>query len=357
LQEKAWGRKSREFKVHSLIDKVYKLLNLYIAWEKVKANKGAGGVDKVSLEEFQQNLELNLQEIHRLLCEDRYIPQPIRRVWIPKSNGDKRPLGIPTIRDRVVQQALLNRLSRIFEPKFLDCSFGFRPNRSTHQAIERIEDHLKNGCEWVVEVDIEKCFDTIDHEIAIKRVKEEIADGRVLRLIRSFLEAGVMGEIDKSRNVLAGTPQGGVISPLLANIYLHPLDEAMTNEGFRVIRYADDIVVLCKTKQEAEAALGRIREILEGMLKLKLNSEKSRIVHKAWGFEFLGFKFGSGYSDYKIPRDRAIRAFKDKIRFISRRHQPKSMSMIISELNPVVRGWGNYFIRGNCGRIFILKNA
>jgi group II intron reverse transcriptase/maturase len=353
LQEKAWGKKSREFKVHSLIDKVYKLLNLYIAWEKVKANKGAGGVDKVSLEEFQQNLELNLQEIHRLLCEDRYIPQPIRRVWIPKSNGDKRPLGIPTIRDRVVQQALLNRLSRIFEPKFLDCSFGFRPNRSTHQAIERIEDHLKNGCEWVVEVDIEKCFDTIDHEIAIKRVKEEIADGRVLRLIRSFLEAGVMGEIDKSRNVLAGTPQGGVISPLLANIYLHPLDEAMTNEGFRVIRYADDIVVLCKTKQEAEAALGRIREILEGMLKLKLNSEKSRIVHKAWGFEFLGFKFGSGYSDYKIPRDRAIRAFKDKIRFISRRHQPKSMSMIISELNPVVRGWGNYFIRGNCGRIFI----
>jgi len=353
LQEKAWGRKSKEFKVHSLIDKVYKLLNLYIAWEKVRANKGSGGVDKVSLEEFQQNLELNLQEIHRLLCEDRYVPQSIRRVWIPKPNGDKRPLGIPTVRDRVVQQALLNRLSRIFEPKFLDCSYGFRPNCSAHRAIERIESYLKDCCEWVVEVDIENCFDTIDHEIAIKLVNEEIADGRVLRLIRSFLEAGVMGEVNTYRNVLAGTPQGGVISPLLANIYLHPFDEAMTKEGFRIVRYADDIVVLCKTRQEAEAAKAKIREILEVRLKLKLNPEKSRIVHKSWGFEFLGFKFGSGYSDYKIPRDKAIRAFKDKIRVISRRHQPKSVSMIITELNPVVRGWGNYFVRSNCGKIFV----
>ncbi|MEK7850298.1 MAG: group II intron reverse transcriptase/maturase [Deltaproteobacteria bacterium] len=351
MQEKPWGRKSREFKVHSLIDKVYKLLNLYIAWEKVKANKGAGGVDRVSVEEFKQNLDLNLREIQRLLYEDRYIPQPLKRVWIPKSNGEKRPLGIPTIRDRVVQQALLNRLTKIFEPKFLECSFGFRPNRSTHQAIEKVEGYLKDGCELIVEVDIEKCFDTIDHSILMDLIHEEIADGRVLRIIRSFVEAGVMEEI-RFTNVLAGTPQGGVISPLLANIYLHPFDEAMMKEGFRVIRYADDIVVLCQTRQEAEAALSRIKGILEDKLKLRLNGDKTKIVHKSRGFEFLGFKFGCGYSDYKIPRDKAIIAFKDKVRFMSRRHQPKSMSTVISELNPVVRGWGNYFIKGNCKRIF-----
>jgi group II intron reverse transcriptase/maturase len=352
LQEKPWGRKSKEFKVHSLIDKVYKLLNLYIAWEKVKANKGAGGVDKVSLKDFEKDLDLNLREIHRLLYEDRYSPQPVKRVWIPKPDGDKRPLGIPTIRDRVVQYALLNRLSRIFEPKFLDCSFGFRPNRSTHQAIERIEEYLRDGCGWIVEVDIEKCFDTIDQKLLLEFIKEEIADGRVIRLIRSFLEAGVMEEMGTYRNVLTGTPQGGVISPLLANIYLHPFDEVMTKEGFRVIRYADDIVVMCRTRQEAEIALVRIRQVLEGQLKLKLNNQKTKVIQKSQGFEFLGYYFGNGYSDYKLPRKRAIEAFKDKVRYISRRQQPKSMSMIIAELNPVVRGWGNYFVKGNCKRIF-----
>jgi group II intron reverse transcriptase/maturase len=351
LQEKPWGRKSKEFKVHSLIDKVYKLLNLYIAWEKVKANKGRGGVDRVSLEDFGKNLDLNLGEIHRLLYEDRYTPQPVRRVWIPKPNGDKRPLGIPTIRDRVVQQALLNRLTKIFEPKFLDCSFGFRPNRSAHQAIERIEDYLKGGCEWIVEVDIEKCFDTIDHDLLMRLVYEEVSDGRVLRLIHSFLEAGVMEEM-KIKYATSGTPQGGVISPLLANIYLHPFDEAMTKEGFGVIRYADDIVVLCQTRQEAERALNSIKQTLEVKLKLKLNAQKTRVIHKRQGFEFLGYYFGSGYSDYKLPRKRAIEAFKEKVRYITRRHQPKSMSMIIIELNPVVRGWGNYFLKGNCKRIF-----
>lgn len=351
MQGKAWGRKSKEFKVHSLIDKVYKLLNLHIAWEKVKANKGAGGIDRVSIEDFEQNSDLNLREIHRLLYEDKYIPQPVRRAWLPKPNGDKRPLGIPTIRDRVVQQALLNRLSNIFEPKFLDCSFGFRPNRSTHQAIQGVEECLRSGCEWIVEVDIEKFFDSVDRSILLDLVNEEITDGRVLRLIRSFLEAGVMEEM-KVKQALSGTPQGGVISPLLANIYLHPFDEMMTQEGFRIIRYADDVVVLCRTKNEAEAALSKIREILETRLKLKLNAQKTRIVHKTQGFEFLGYYFGKGYSDYKIPRRRAIEAFKDKVRRLTRRQQPKSMSMIITELNPVVRGWGNYFIKGNCKGIF-----
>lgn len=351
MQGKFWGRKSKDFKVHSLIDKVYKLLNLYIAWEKVRERKGAGGVDRVSIEDFEQNLDLNLREIHRLLYEDKYIPQPVRRVWLPKPSGDKRPLGIPTIRDRVVQQALLNRLSRIFEPKFLDCSFGFRPNRSAHQAIQRIEECFSDGCEWIVELDIEKFFDTVDRNLLLELVKEEIVDGRVLRLIRSFLEAGVMEEM-KVKNVLSGMPQGGVISPLLANIYLHPFDEAMTQEGYRIIRYADDMVVLCRTKAEAEAVLHKVRKVLEGKLELKLNAQKTRVVHKTQGFEFLGYYFGRGYSDYKMPRRRAIEAFKGKVRRLTRRHQPKSMSTIITELNPVVRGWGNYFVKGNCRRVF-----
>ena len=212
MQGKPWGRKSLGFKVHSLIDKVYKPLNLYIAWEKVKANKGSGGVDRVSIEDFERNLPQNLEEIHRLLKEDRCLPRPVRRVWIPKPNKDKRPLGIPAVRDRVVQQALLNRLQRIFEVKFCDCSFGFRPGRSPHQAIEKVEEYLKGDCQWVVEVDIEKFFDTVNQKKLIDLVAEEIADGRVLRLIRSFLRCGVMEDMKVEYRV-TGTPQGGVFTP------------------------------------------------------------------------------------------------------------------------------------------------
>jgi len=351
MQAKPWGRKSLEFKVHSLIDKVYKPLNLYIAWEKVRANKGSGGVDRVTIENFEQNLPQNLDEIHRLLKEDRYLPQPVRRVWIPKPNKDKRPLGIPSVRDRVVQQALLNRLQRIFEPKFCDCSYGFRPGRSPHQAIEGVEEYLKGGYQWVVEVDIEKFFDTVNQKKLMDLVAEEIADGRVLRLIQSFLRSGVMEDMKVEYRV-TGTPQGGVISPLLANIYLHPYDERMTQEGYKAVRFADDIIILCRSRAEAEKALRRTREILEGELNLKLNAQKTKITHKTQTFEFLGFLFGCGYSDYKIPRERAIKAFKDRVRHLTRRHQPKSMSQIIGELNPIVRGWGNYFLRGNCQRIF-----
>lgn len=351
MQGKPWGRKSLKFKVHSLIDKVYKPLNLYIAWEKVKANKGSGGIDRVSIEDFDENLAQNLDEIHRLLKEDRYSPLAVRRVWIPKSNGDKRPLGIPSVRDRVVQQALLNRLQRIFEPKFCDCSYGFRAGRSPQKAIARVEEYLKRGYQWVLEVDIEKFYDSVNQKKLIDLVAKEIADGRVLRLIQSFLRCGVMEDMKVEYRV-TGTPQGGVVSPLLANIYLNPYDEKMTQEGYKAVRFADDIVILCRSRTEAEKALRRTREILEGELSLKLNSQKTKITHKRKTFEFLGFLFGCGYSDYKIPRERAVKAFKDKVRHLTRRHQPKSMSQIISELNPVVRGWGNYFLKGNCQRRF-----
>jgi len=341
----------KKFKHHSLIDKVYKRLNLYIAFEKVKANKGVGGVDGVSIDEFERNLDRNLEEIHRLLYEDRYRPEPVRRVYIPKPDGDQRPLGIPTVRDRVVQQALLNRLEKIFEVKFKDCSYGFRRERSPLQAIQKLEEYLKAGYQWVVEVDIEGFFDTVNQEKLIDLVAEEIADGRVLRLIRSFLVSGVMEEA-KIENRTTGTPQGGVISPLLANIYLHPYDEIMTQKGYKIIRYADDIVIMCRNKQEAERALSETKQILEGQLSLNLNIEKTRIVHKSQSFEFLGYLFGYGYSDYKIPRRRAIDNFKDKVRWLTRRNQPKSMLQVIEELNPVIRGWRNYFKYGCSKKIF-----
>jgi len=341
----------KKLKHHSLIDKVYKRLNLCIAFEKVRANKGAGGIDKVSLEEFERNIDLNLEEIHRLLYEDRYQPQPVKRVYIPKPNGDKRPLGIPTIRDRVVQQALVNRIGKIFEAKFMNCSFGFRPNRSALGAIQKVEEYFKEGYQWVVEVDIKSFFDTVRHEKLIDLVAEEIADGRVLRLIRSFLKSGVMDEMEIKYQT-TGTPQGGVISPLLANIYLHPYDEKMTAEGYKVVRYADDVIILCRKKQEAERALERTKQILQTELGLALSVEKTRIVHKSQPFEFLGYLFGRGYSDYKVPRKRAIDNFRDKVRRITRRQQPKSLEQVISELNPVIRGWRNYFCHGDCKRIF-----
>lgn len=341
----------KKLKHHSLIDKVYKRLNLYIAFEKVRANKGAGGIDRVSLEEFERNRDLNLEEIHRLLYEDRYEPQPVKRVFIPKPNGDRRPLGIPTIRDRVVQQALLNRIGKIFEAKFMECSFGFRPNRSALGAIRKVEEYFKEGYQWVVEVDIKSFFDTVEHEKLIDLVAEEIADGRILRLIRSFLKSGVMDEME-TRYQTTGTPQGGVISPLLANIYLHPYDEKMTTEGYKVVRYADDVIILCRNKQDAHRALERTRQILQKELGLALNEEKTRVLHKSQSFEFLGYLFGRGYSDFKMPRRRAIDSFKDKVRRITRRQQPKRLEQIISEINPVIRGWRNYFVHGNCKKLF-----
>lgn len=242
-------------------------------------------------------------------------------------------------------------MGKIFEAKFKDGSYGFRPNRSPLQAIQKVEEYIEAGYKWVVEVDIERFFDTVNQEKLIDFVAEEIADGRVLRLIRSFLRSGVMEEA-KIENPTTGTPQGEVISPLLANIYLHPYDERMTQKGYKVIRYADDIVIMCRNKREAQEALVLTREILEKQLELKLNAEKTRIVHKSQSFEFLGYAFGYGYSDYKLPRPKAVEKFKNRIRWLTRRNQPKSMLQIIEELNPVIRGWRNYFKYGMSKKIF-----
>ena len=327
-------------KWYSLYDKVYALSNLERAWEKVRSNRGAGGIDRQTVVSFEREKERHLLGLHRLLREKRYRPHVLRRVYIPKGKKEQRPLGIPTIRDRVVQQALLNILEPIFEPLFHDHSYGFRPQRSAHQAIQQVQRALGEGKEWVVDVDIRKYFDTVNHELLLDAVNEEVSDGSVLRLLRMFLESGVM-ENGVIRATEEGTPQGGVISPLLANIYLNRFDWKMAQAGYEVVRYADDFVVLCESKERAELAYELIKGIIEGELRLQLHPEKTRILHHHEGtFDFVGFLV---HRRYLWPRIKSLHHFKDQVRYLTRRQQPKNVQEIIQRLNYALRGFGNYF--------------
>lgn len=332
-------------KWYSLIDKVYEPKNLEDAWKKVKANGGSAGIDRESIAQFTANKEQNLVELHRVLRNKKYRPMPIKRVYIPKSRGKElRPLGIPTIRDRIVQQALLNTFDRfnIFESKFLDCSYGFRPNRNAHQAIEEVERLRDQGCHWVVDADIKSFFDNVDHDLLIEFVREEITDSSILNLVEQFLKAGVM-----EQELALGTPQGGVISPLLANVYLHPFDCEITR-NYKLVRYADDLLVLCKTKEEAEEALMVVNKALSD-LELSLNPEKTRVANFSEGIEFLGFKI---YESHKVPKEDSVRKFKDSIRRTTGRTRPRKLEEIIKELNYKVTGWGNYFKIANVNWLF-----
>ena len=343
--------KMKNKKWYSLIDKVYSLPNLLESWCEVKANKGRGGVDKESIEEFEGNLNQNLKELHRLLKERRYIPSPVRQVLIPKANSeDLRPLGIPTIRDRVVQQAIKRIIEPIFERKFKDVSYGYRPKRGAREAIQKCKEYIVSGYRWVVDADIASFFDTVDHKLLMKALNEEIADGTLLDLIERFLKSGVMKD-GRLKATHEGVPQGGVISPLLANIYLHCFDSVMAERGYRLVRYCDDFVIFTKLGRKAERALQVTREILEDKLKLKLHPQKTRIAHAHYdGFEFLGCLFKAGYIR---PKNKSIESFKDKVRHVTRRQQPKKLDMIIERLNPVVRGWGNYFRYGNVKTLYL----
>lgn len=338
-------------KAHTLIKQVYYRLNLLNAWERVKANKGVGGVDGVEIEEFEQDLEKNLSGIETELQMDTYQPQPVKRVWIPKPDGKQRPLGIPAIRDRVVQQAIRLRLEPIFDPNFVETSYGYRQGRSAHQALGDVAMCIATGNKWVVEVDIKGYFDNIDHNKLMGFIAERISDGRVLRLIERILQAGVMEDFH-FRNTTTGTPQGGTLSPLLANIYLDYYDKKMRAQGFRVIRYADDWVIPCKSQREAQRALELTRKIIGQDLKLQLHPDKTKITYVKKGFEFLGYLFKEGYSLYQFPAIKAIKAFKRKIREITRRLRPIKLSEIIKLLNAVIRGWGNYFRLGNVKHLF-----
>jgi RNA-directed DNA polymerase len=328
-------------KWHSLIDKVYRRANLRAAWERVKTNRGSGGVDHVTIEAFEVGLDTRLESLAEQLRSGTYRPQPVRRAYIPKAgSSERRPLGIPTVADRVVQTALRNVIEPIFEKMFEPTSYGFRPKRRSHQALREVERLLRAGHVWVVDVDIQKYFDSIPAKGLMAEVAKQIADSGVLSLIEAYLHQGVLEGMRLWAPGL-GTPQGAVISPMLANLYLHPVDVAVRQARYEMVRYADDMVILCKTREEAEAALTRLRELLHAR-ELVLHPTKTRIAHlnERPGFQFLGYVF---YSEYRDPRPPSQQKLRTKIRELTKRSSGNSFDTIIKAVNAVLRGWMNYF--------------
>jgi RNA-directed DNA polymerase len=329
----------------SLIDKVYSLQNLRASFEKVKTRKGSAGVDHQTIEAYEANLERNLEELSAKIREERYEPQAVKRVWIPKpGKKEKRPLGIPTVRERVVQGAMRNVMEPIFEKDFAEHSYGFRPGRGCKEALRRVNDLLRAGQVWVVDADIKSYFDTIPHEPLMERLREKISDGKMLTLVEAFLNQAVM-ETAREWRPTGGTPQGAVMSPLLANIYLDPFDHLMQDAGYEMVRYADDFVVLCRSQAEAEQALALIRSWME-QAELTLHPEKTRIVNaqEGEGFDFLGYHFEHGQ---RWPSKRSKNKFKDAIRRKTKRTNGQSLLAIVEELNPLLRGWFEYFKHSN----------
>ncbi len=326
----------------SLIDKVYRERNLRAAFERVRKNRGSAGVDHQTIAMFADRLERNLERLSTALCDGTYEPQEIKRVWISKlgNRTEKRPLGIPTIRDRVAQTALRNVLEPIFEAGFAEHSYGFRPGRGCKDALRQVDGLLKQGYVWVVDADLKSYFDMIPHGRLLQRVEKKVSDGRVLELIGKYLTQGVMDTM-KTWTPEKGTPQGAVISPLLSNIYLDPLDHLMAEKGFEMVRYADDFVVLCRKETEARTALQVIRDWAEkeGLL---LHPEKTHLVDASQpgGFDFLGYHFERGY---KWPRPKSLKKFKDTVRAKTRRNNGHSLEAIIESLNPSLRGWFEYY--------------
>jgi RNA-directed DNA polymerase len=328
-------------KWYSLIDKVYDSRTLKVAWKQVASNKGAAGVDKVSINRFRSNERHYLKELERDLRSGAYRPAPVRRVYIAKDGKKTRPLGIPTVKDRIVQTALKMVLEPIFEREFLPTSYGFRPKRGCKDALRQVDRLLKEGYAWVVDADVKSYFDTIPHDLFMERIKERVSDGMVLRLIELFLKQEIMEDM-KRWNPISGTPQGAVLSPLLSNVYLHQLDLTLDQNGFNMIRYADDWVVLCQSMGEAKAALSLIQSWID-QNGLQLSPEKTHIGNSmeiGHGFEFLGYRFEGGFRNV---RSKSLKKFKDKIRIKTRRTRGQSIERIISDLNPTVRGWFEYF--------------
>lgn len=325
----------------SLIDKVYERRTLEAAWKRVAANKGAAGVDRVSVKRFNACKDLYLHELEKVLRSGQYRPEPVRRVYIPKGKGQSRPLGIPTVKDRVVQAALKIVLEPIFEREFLPMSFGFRPGLGCKDALRRVDYLLKKGYTWVVDADLKSYFDTIPHEQLLERVKDKVSDGKVISLLESFLNQDIMEDMDRWTPT-AGTPQGAVLSPLLANLYLHPFDAKMTEAGYEAVRYADDFVVFCRSKSEAEAILTKVQQWTQEY-GLTLHPDKTHIgncLGKGQGFEFLGYLFEAGH---RYVRKKSLLACRDRIREKTKRSRGVSVEQIIGELNPSLIGWFGYF--------------
>ena len=326
----------------SLIDKVYRPETLRRAWQKIKANKGGAGTDHQSLEGFERDLERNLNKLHEELRTGSYQPRPILRTYIEKPGSlAKRPLGIPCVRDRVVQSAVRFVVEPIFERIFHLQSYGFRPERGCKDALRGVDRLLKAGYVWVVDADLENCFGSIPHEPLLKEIKQQIGDGRMLGLLEAFLKQGIMEGLAQWRPE-EGTSQGAVISPLMANIYLNSVDGAMATAGHRMVRYADDFVILCRSREEAEGAL---RQVQEQMTEkgLRINSEKTRLVDvraPGQGFDFLGYHFEGST---RWPRKKSLKKMKEAIRKKTGRSNGHSLEYIIANVNGTLRGWFEYF--------------
>jgi RNA-directed DNA polymerase len=339
---------------YSLMDKVFAPATLEAAWDQVAANDGAAGVDRQSIERFEAQADEYLTELAKALREGSYRPQPIRRVEIPKGDGRTRPLGIPTVKDRIAQTAVKFVLEPIFEATFRPNSYGFRPGRGCRDALREVAQLIADGYTFVVDADFESYFDSIPHERLMQRVEERISDGRILGLLRGWLKQDILRGLEQWTPT-EGTPQGAVISPLLANIYLHPLDELMAARGYRMVRYADDFVVLCKSREEADAALAEIRAwVVENGLRLHPNkTHVGDCLVKGQGFEFLGYRFEGGQ---RFVRKKSLTRLKDNIRAKTRRTRGQSLARIIADLNPVLKGWFAYFKHAH-PRTFIVLDA
>jgi len=331
----------------SLIDKVYRVENLQSAFKKVKRNKGAGGVDHVTVEGFEDDLDRQLSKLSDDLRTGTYEPQLARRAYIEKpGTTEKRPLGIPTVRDRVCEGAIRHVLEPIFEREFADASYGFRPGRSAKDALREVDGGLKGGKAYVVDADIKRYFDTIPHEQLLGRIAERIADGRVRGILQQMLQRGVLENREWIHSE-AGTPQGGVISPLLANVYLNPLDHLIQRAGHKLVRYADDLVILCETQAEAEAAYSLLKAWVETQ-GISLHPEKTRIVNMndtGAGFDFLGYHFERrrGGKLGRWPRRKSLDKLKDRIRGLTHRANGRSIEAVIESVNQVTRGWFGFF--------------
>ncbi len=336
-------------KVHSLTGRITFPLMLE-AFKAVKRNRGAAGVDKISIQLYEGQLVQNLTALMKRLKDRTYSPLPLRRAFIPKGNNSLRPLGIPSVQDRIAQEVIRRLLDPIFEPMFHDCSFGFRKQRNAHMAIRKLKEFHEDGYLYVLDADIKAFFDNIPHKLIMSLLASEIADGNILTIVEKFLESGVM-EDGKFIHTSKGTPQGGVISPLLANIVLNKLDWFLEENGLKFVRYADDFVVVGKSYAEMEKALDSVSTFLSDELALSVSSEKTKITSFMKGFNFLGFSISSRNTKM---RDKATEKFKDKVRKITVRHNNLDKTVIV-KLNRVIRGTVNYFAQdfSNCHHQFI----
>jgi group II intron reverse transcriptase/maturase len=363
-----WINPTEAKKVHSLIDKIYQRKNLEMAWERVRANRGSGGCDGQSVSEFAEQADEQLNRLQGELMGQSYRPQPVRQVRIPKVGkpGEYRMLGIPSVYDRVCQQALLNRLEPIFEPVFDEANFGYRRGLSTQDALRKVWKEIKSGREWIVDADLKDFFGSVDHDKLLALVARRVSDGRVLRLVEIMLKAGSYGQ-GRLFPSERGTPQGGVVSPLLSNILLTPFDWEMRRRGYQLTRYADDWVVTCTSAAEARAAIAAAQRILTE-LGVQVHPQKTRIVHIRHGFEFLGYKIKRGRQLslpvnkirsgarsgelYAFPREKSVQRFMDQLRQRTQRRVPLNTEELIDWINPVLRGWGNYFKRAHVRKLF-----